>query len=297
MHRFLLHNDDVLAADARVLAPGQVGLFTGWGVFTTIRVYDGVIFAWDRHWARMKADAHKIRVPFPENKDHFEERLHKLIEANQAFNSTLRIYVVRNRGGIWEGPGQTRDFDIVAFTRDVAHWPEWMQLSLVENARMAASEFAGVKYLSWAENLARYERAHEQGYDDALLLNERGEVAECTSANVFIAERSGENSHQIWTPPLKSGGLAGVSRALVLEEVKAAGIVVGEKIITPKDLEAADEVFITSSTRELLPVSKIEGLKIKGGRAVCDRLQDSFAAWIKTYVGTRSKVVQGRLST
>ena len=111
-------------------------------------------------------------------------------------------------------------------------------------------------------------------------------MAECTSANIFIAEGS-----QVWTPPLASGGLAGVSRALVLGEVKAAGIKVGERIIKPEDLEAADEVFITSSTRELLPVSVIEGLKIQGGRAICDRLQDGFSEWIKAYVAGHRKPV------
>ena len=286
MHHQLLYNDGILDAGCRVLAPGQIGLFTGWGVFTTIRVYDGVIFAWDRHWARMQNDAKKIRVPFPASKSHLEQQLYKLIEANQAWNATLRIYVVRNRGGIWEGPGQTQDFDVVAFTRDVAHWPEWAKLSLVKDGRHAASEFAGVKYLSWAENLARYERAHEQGYDDALLLNERGEIAECTSANIFIA-----NGNHVWTPVLSSGCLAGVSRALVLSEIKVPGITVGEKVLKPEDLAPADEVFITSSTRELLPVSTIEGMKLKGGRAICDRLQDGFTDWIQQYVEARRKPV------
>src|SRR5579863_7454942 len=65
MHRFLLHNGEIREAHERLLLPGQMGLLSGWGVFSTVRVYDGVLFAWERHWARMEHDARRLRVPFP----------------------------------------------------------------------------------------------------------------------------------------------------------------------------------------------------------------------------------------
>jgi branched-chain amino acid aminotransferase len=65
MHRFLLHNDEICDASARDLSPGQVGLLAGWGVFSTLRVYDGVMFAFEHHWERMQRDAARMRVPFP----------------------------------------------------------------------------------------------------------------------------------------------------------------------------------------------------------------------------------------
>jgi branched-chain amino acid aminotransferase len=123
MHRFLLHNDEIRDANERGLSPGQVGLLAGWGVFSTLRVYDGVMFAFERHWERMRSDAARMRVPFPAQPEWLESRLYRLIEANQSspgqpMNATLRVVVVRNRGGIYEGPGITRDFDMVAFTVD-----------------------------------------------------------------------------------------------------------------------------------------------------------------------------------
>src|SRR5579862_2911408 len=148
MHRFLLHNDAILDASERGLSPGQVGLMNGWGVFSTLRVYDGVIFAWDRHWQRLKFDAERMRVPFPNSSDELEQRLNQLIEANQAWNSTLRVVVVRNHGGMWEGPGPMRDSDIIALTSDVAKWGATVKLGLIPNGRLAASEFAGAKILS-----------------------------------------------------------------------------------------------------------------------------------------------------
>jgi branched-chain amino acid aminotransferase len=289
MHQFLLHNDEILDSSARVLTPGQVGLLSGWGVFSTLRVYDGVPFAFERHWARMKADAIRMHVPFPTHPEWLEERLLKLIEANQAWNCTMRVSVVRNRGGLFEGPDQTRDFDVIGFTVDRVKWPQSVQLSILEQGRHAGSEFAGTKYLSWAENLARYERAHEQGFDEVILLNEHGDVSECTSANVFVV-----NGSRVWTPPLASGCLPGVTRAVLLEQIQLPGFEIGEKTLTPADLEIADEVFITSTTRELLPASRIQGMQIPGGHTVCDALQKAFAGHVKEYVASRRRALSSK---
>ena len=288
MHRFLLHNDDLRDASGQDLSAGQVGLLSGWGVFSTLRVLDGVMFAWERHWRRMQHDAQLMRVPIPADSRLLEAKLQQLITANQAWNATLRVVVVRNRGGLYEGPGLTRDFDVIAFTVDPVRWPDTMKLGLIPHGRHAASEFAGTKYTSWAENLTRYERAHERGLDEVLLLNERGEVAECTSANIFVVEAGGGC---VWTPPLASGCLAGVTRAVLLEEVQVAGVTVGEKTLLPGDLTGASEIFVTSTTRDLLPVASIEGLPIRGGRSVCGQLREAFSQRVKSYVNPRRKPV------
>ena len=293
MHRFLLHNDDIRDAGDFGLSAGQVGLLAGWGVFSTLRVYDGVMFAFERHWQRMRRDAARMHIPFPAESAWLESRLYRLIEANQSapgqpLNATLRVVIVRNRGGLYEGPAITRDFDLIAFTVDVVRWPETARLGLVPHGRHAASEFAGTKYISWAENLTRYERAHQQGLDEVILLNERGEVAECTSANIFIVDGDGDNdvnyNSRVWTPPLSSGGLGGITRAVMLEEIRVPEISIAEKPLFPADLGAASEVFITSTTRELLPVISVESLPIRGGRAVCDRLRKAFSAHVRDYV-------------
>ena len=291
MHRYLLHNDEIRDTGAQDLSAGQVGLLNGWGVFSTIRVYDGVMFAWERHWARMQIDAGRMRVPFPPDRDWLAQRLQRLIDANQALDATLRVAVIRNRGGMFEGPGPMREFDVVAFTADVNRWGNTVKLGLVANARYAASEFAGTKNLSWSENLTWYERAHDQGLDEVVLLNERGEVCECTSANIFAV--SNAQGPLVWTPPLSSGCLPGVTRALLLEEILVPGLQVKEKTLLPADLEAADEVFITSTTRELLPVVSVEGLQIGSqGRhngTVREQLQKAFKTYVENYIASRKR--------
>lgn len=287
MHRLLLHNDELRDTGENIVSPGQVGLLNGWGVFSTIRVYDGVMFEWDRHWARMKRDAAKMRVPFPSEPEWLEQRLYRLIDANHAHNATLRVVVIRNRGGMWEGPSSSaRAFDVVAFTAEVNAWGDGVRLGIVPNARHAANEFAGTKYLSWSENLTWYERAHEDGFDEVILLNERGEISECTSANIFTVDGS-----RVWTPPLSSGCLPGVTRMLLLDTIRVDGLEIGEKTLLPADLEAADEVFLTSTTRELLPVFSVDGLSIRRAQSVMDRLRQAFTAYASRYVAAHPRPV------
>jgi branched-chain amino acid aminotransferase len=258
MHACTLHNGRILDSTERILSPGQVGLLSGWGVFSTIRVFDGILFAYERHWARMRRDATLLRIPFPSDAELFKKDLLRLVEANKAPNATLRVCIIRNRGGLWEGPGIERDSDVVAFMAPVHDWGTGVRLGLVPQGRHAQSMFAGTKVLSWCQNLYWYEQAHLKGLDEVVLLNERGEVSECTSANLFVA-----NGTQVWTPPLASGCLPGVTREILLEEIRPEGFSIAEKTLLPADLEAADEVFITSTTRELLAVESVEGLQVK----------------------------------
>jgi branched-chain amino acid aminotransferase len=284
MHRFLLYNGELRDTAERFLSPGQTGLVNGWGVFSTLRVYDGVPFCWERHWPRMQHDARRMRIPMPSDGEAVLADLRRLIEANRAWNSVLRVMIVRNRGGMFEGPAVTNDFDVIGFSTDVPPWGQAMKLGVIPNGRHAASEFAGAKILSWSENLTRYERAREQGLDEVVLLNERGEVAECTSANLFAVHAAAQNQMRVLTPPLSSGCLPGVTRAVLLEELHVSGLAVEERVLLPPDLESADEVFLASTTRELLPVISIEGLRIRNGRSARDRLQKAFTAYIESYV-------------
>lgn len=270
----MLAGGKLLASTAQTMSPGQVGAVNGWGVFSTLRIHQGVLFAWERHFARMAKDAKLLRVPFPEDPAELEEPLHRLIEANHAQESTLRVIVLRNKGGMWEGPGIERPYDLIAFTTDLKDWGQSVRLGMQEQARHAAHPYAGTKMLSWSFNLAMYEEAHDRGFDEVVLLNESGEVSELTSANLFAVF-----GNEVVTPPLASSGcLPGVTRALLLEAIRVPGITVREENLRPASLEKADGLFITSSTRDLLPVAHIEGLRIQQDDQVRARLHAAFAS-------------------
>ncbi len=284
MHQHLLHNGQVRNAKDILLSPGQVGYLNGWGVFSTLRVAEGVLFAFERHFARLQRDARLLRVPFEWSPADLYSSLSKLLEANAAYDAVLRVAIVRNHGGIFEGPEPTPKADLVAFTSDVRHWGAEAKLTYEPNARFGASPFAGAKVTSWAQNLAIYEKVTEAGFDEAVLLNEEGQVSECTSANIFAIR--GES---IITPPLKTSGcLPGVTRAILLEDIHVSGITIGERELTPSELEASDGVFITSSTRDLLPVRSIGGYVLRQEKEIFHALKNAFASNFRTYIAHAS---------
>ena len=133
-------------------------------------------------------------------------------------------------------------------------------------------------------NLTWIESAQQRGFDEVILLNERGEVAECTSANLFVA-----NGNRVCTPPLSSGCLPGITREVLLGEITVPGIQLEESTLKPADLESADEVFITSTTRDLLPVGRIEEHTLGPRGQICAQLKAAFAEYTARYVaGCRS---------
>ena len=218
-------------------------------------------------------------MPLPADPDPVHASLLRLIEANQAPNATLRLIVVRNRGGVWEGPGIQRDFDIIAFTTKVKDWGKQVRLAVQPQGRHAACPFAGAKMLSWSFNLVWLEQAQSRGFDEVILLNERGEVSECTSANLFAAF-----GPRVLTPPIASGCLPGVTRELLVEEIRVPGYEIAERDLRLADLAQADEVFITSTTRELLQVGEIEGLTIRSSDTARLALQEAFSRYCDAYV-------------
>jgi branched-chain amino acid aminotransferase len=278
LDRFILHNDSIREAAGPLLAVGQVGLLSGWGVFTTMKVVEGVPFAFERHWARLARDAAVLHVTLPSEPETVRAKLAELIEANQAYRATLRLAVVRNGGGLWEGPSVGRASDVIALTAKPKAWGDSAKLAYVPQARHAASMFAGTKILSWAMNLTWLESAQARGFDEVILLNERGEVAECTSANIFIAQ-----GNDVWTPPLSSGCLPGITREVLLGESLVPDIHVAERTLTPADLGGADEVFITSTTRNLLPVRQIEERSVGRSERVWEALETAFERYVSHY--------------
>lgn len=279
MHSNILYNDHIHPAGEKILTPGQIGLLSGWGIFTTLRIYDGIPFAFERHWKRLVRDAGLLHIELPPDPNAVRSNLLRLIEANSAPQATMRVCVVRSQGGFWAGPGSDNASDLIALTSDVQGWDPPVALDVAQNGRHADSPFAGTKTLSWAWNLTLAETANQNGFAEVILLNERGEVAECTSANIFAAKNG-----VTYTPPLSSGPLPGVTRAVMLDELD---LPVEEKILFVDDLINADEVFITSTTRELMQVDRIQGRQIaptsRTEWPVMEKLQKALTAYVRRY--------------
>jgi branched-chain amino acid aminotransferase len=258
----------------------------GWGLFTTTRIFQGEAFAYERHWRRLEKDAKRIRLPFPFHSEKVRQHLGELLAANQVVEGTARIYMIYNRVGFWQSDEPMPEVDLILCTAGLPAHSEEARLAVAEHGRHAASPLAGVKTTAWLNNVWHLAEAQKAGWTEVVLLNERGEVSECTSANIFCAKDGA-----VFTPPLSSGCLEGVTRSVLLEIAARAGVPMSEKTLRLEDLHAADEVFITSTNRTLLGVSEIAGHKysvVMG--SLVQRLERAFEASMREYVATRGAV-------
>jgi branched-chain amino acid aminotransferase len=284
LHRFVFHNDRLLPIEEVRLSPGQAGLLSGWGLFTTLHIFDGEPFAFERHWKRLERDATRTHCPFPFEANRVLGHLHEVIRANQVKEGCARIYVVYNQGGHWRSDEKFPKVDLILYSTDLPAYREPARLALREHGRHAASPLAGVKVTSWLNNVWNLYEAQQGGFDEVVLLNERGEVAECTAANIFCV-RSG----RVQTPPLASGCLEGITRSILLEIGPKAGVVCEETTLRPEDLYSAEEVFISSTNRNLLGVEEVAGHRIASAPgAVTRKLDEAFSAYIKEYLARRA---------
>jgi len=278
--RFVFHNDRVLALDEVRLSPGQAGLLSGWGLFTTIRIVEGIPFAFERHWKRLSRDAERTHCPFPFEPERVRDQTNELLRANDVREGCARIYVVHNQFGHWQSDESFPVADLVICSAPLPPHREPARLTLAEHGRQEGSPLAGLKVTSWLNNVWHLYEAQQAGYDEVVLLNERGEIAECTAANLFCV-----HGDEIATPPLSSGCLEGVTRSIVLEIGPPAGVPIEERRLYPEDLYTADEVLITSTNRGVISASEVHGNKIAAAPGpFAQKLEKLFANYVREYV-------------
>jgi branched-chain amino acid aminotransferase len=211
-------------------------------------------------------------------------QLQEVIRANQVKEGCARIYLVWNTVGSWKSEEKMPEVDLVITTADLPSYPEMVRLTVREQGRHAASPLAGVKTTSWLNSVWAAAEAQREGFDEVVLLNERGEVSECTAANIFAVK-----GEKLVTPPLNSGCLEGVTRGILMEIASEAGTSVVEQTMRLEDLYGADEVMMTSTNRNVIGVKEIAGHTIADGTtgAVTRKLDEAFDAYIQEYVERR----------
>jgi branched-chain amino acid aminotransferase len=284
IHRYVFHNDELRPVEKARWSPGQAGLICGWGLFTTVRIVRGEAFAYERHWRRLEKDAALIRLPLTHTGARVRVMLQEVIRANQVKDGCARIYLVWNTVGSWKSDEKMPEVDLVITTADLPKYPDVARLAVREQGRHAASPLAGVKTISWLDSVWAVAEAQRAGFDEVVLLNERGEVSECTAANIFVVK-----GEKVVTPPLSSGCLEGVTRGVLMEIAGEAGTSVTEQTLRLEDLYAAEEVFVTSTNRNVIGVKEIAGHTIgdgTGGR-LAQKLDEVFEAYVRDYVERR----------
>jgi len=284
IHRYVFHNEELRPVEKARWSPGQAGLICGWGLFTTVRIARGEAFAYERHWRRLEKDATLTRLPLPYSGARVRVMLQEVIRANEVKEGCARIYLVWNTVGGWRSDEKMPEVDLVITSADLPHYPEITRLTVREHGRHAASPLAGVKTISWLNSVWAVAEAHREGFDEVVLLNERGEVSECTAANIFAVKGG-----KVITPPLSSGCLEGVTRGVLMEVAGEANTAIVEQTMRLEDLYSADEVFVTSTNRNVIGAKEIAGHTIGDGTTgpITKKLDEAFEAYINEYVERR----------
>ena len=256
----------VVDAEAAYVSALDHGFTVGDGVFETMLARDGQAFALTRHLRRLTRSATGLGMVPPSEVD-LRAAVGEVLAAGDVGRvGRLRITVTSGVGPLGSGRGDAPP-TVVVLLSEARPWPGTTSLVTVPWPRNERSAVAGLKTTSYAENVIALEWAHERGASEALLLNTAGYVCEGTGSNVFAVIDG-----QVVTPPLASGCLAGVTRELVLEW--CGGV---EIDVTPEDLRRASEVFVTSSTRDVHPVDRLDAVAYLAPGPVTQEFAAEFA--------------------
>jgi branched-chain amino acid aminotransferase len=253
-------------ADAKISVFDH-GLLYGDGIFEGIRFYNGRVFKLEEHLERLWDSARSICLEIPIGRAEMTEALLDTIRQNGLNEGYIRLIVTRGVGNLGLNPAQCKRPSVIIIATTIALYSKEVcetGLTVVTCATRrtgAAALNPAVKSLNYLNNVMARIEANLAGADEALMLNEAGNVAECTADNVFIVKRG-----QIFTPPIAAGALRGITRAVVFDIAAELGLKITETDITRHDVFVADECFLTGTAAEVISVIKADGRTIGNGK-------------------------------
>ncbi len=243
------------------------GLLYGDGIFEGIRFYNGRVFRLEEHHDRLWDSARAIALDIPMSKSEMTEALLETIRRNDLREGYVRQIVTRGVGNLGINPTLCKKPSVIMIATTMALYPKEVcerGLTVVTCATRrtnAAALNPAVKSLNYLNNVMARIEANLAGADEGLMLNDAGNVSECTADNVFIIKRG-----QIFTPPISAGALRGITRSVVFEIAAELGLKITETDITRYDVFTADEFFLTGTAAEVIPVVKADGRQIGTGK-------------------------------
>ncbi len=259
------------------------GVLYGDGVFEGIRNYNGRIFKLGTHLRRLADSARAIRLEMPYSIEQLTEATHKTVEANEPDNSYIRLCVTRGGGLLGLNPFNCKNPVAFIIADTITLYPPELYrdgMSVITSSvtrNHPASLSPRIKSLNYLTNIMAKIEAIDAGLLEAIMLNHQGYVAECTGDNIFIVcKRAGKSV--LMSPPLHAGILEGVTMNTVIGLAEQAGIEVARTDLTKYDLYTADEMFLTGTAAEVIPVTRVDGRVIGEGRPgpMTLQLKDAF---------------------
>jgi branched-chain amino acid aminotransferase len=265
---FVFVNGKLLKSSEASVSVWDHGLLYGDGVFEGIRAYNGVVFKLREHVDRLYQSAHYIRLRIPMTKDQMSEAVLQTLRQNKLKNAYIRLLVTRGKGDLGLNPTYCTDPSIVIITAPTKAQEDPMSkpigvAAIISSIRRDPVDATSheVKSLNYLNSILAKWEAIEAGVGEAIMLDTQGFVSEATADNIFIVTNG-----QLATPSTDSAILHGVTRQRIIEIAEDLGYVIAERRITPFDLINADEVFMTATLAEIIPVLKVNGRIIGSGK-------------------------------
>ncbi len=254
----------VLREEARI-SPLDRGILYGYGLFETMRSYGGHVFSLDRHLARLMHSAGKIGIDAGLDHVALEQAIYKTLEANERPDARIRLTVLAGEGERGLTPPIPGMLTIIIVAEELVlpsprTYKEGLCAVVVGTRRNSRSLLSGIKSINYLDSLVAQSEAVTAGADQAILLNDRGFVAECSTSNIFLVVGG-----KLLTPSVESGILPGVTREMVLELARGLGITARVGEIPLNDLLRADEAFMTNSIIEVMPITAVDGKPVGSG--------------------------------
>ena len=266
MPRIVFMNDRLVPEDEARVSVFDHGLLYGDGVFEGLRSYSGRVFRLEAHLDRLWASARAICLEIPLSKEQVAKAVVDTLAANKLADGYVRLVVTRGAGSLGLDPNRTKNPQVIVIADTISLYPaEFYEKGLrIVTAATQRTQSAAlsprIKSLNYLNNIMAKLEGLQAGCVEALMLNHKGEVAECTADNVFVV-RGG----RVLTPPPDAGILEGITRNAVMELARDRGIDCREATLVRHDLYTADECFLTGTAAEVLPVVEIDGRKIAAG--------------------------------
>ncbi len=238
MHKFVSFNHRFISAESAALSAISSAALYGKGIFTTLAVYDSKPFVWEKHRERLTRNAEKCGIELAEfSVEKIKKSLLEIISKNRIENARARITIFdESAGGIWSFATNKKTHTLIT-TADLRAVSKDFRLTVSPFHINSTSPLAGIKSCNYLENILALEQAHAENFDEAIRLNERGEIVSACMANVFWIKNG-----QIYTPPVETGCIPGTTRSYIAENFAVA-----EKKARLPELIEADSVFLTSA--------------------------------------------------
>lgn len=247
MHPRIIHNNRLIEVARARLLPVTSAMLYGRGVFTTLAVYGGRPFLWPEHWARLSEHARRAKVELNDlDEESVGALLARLIEANQVQEGRARVTLLSNtEHGVWKvkNAKDVPKTELLMMTGEPrASIDNGLAMTVSPYRINTHSPLVGVKSLNYLDHILSWEEARARDFDEALMLNERGEIVSATMANIFWV-RDGT----LHTPALATGAINGTTRARIIALSSALSIPLVEGVNELSQLADADEIFLTSA--------------------------------------------------